>query len=264
MRKLKESSEIRFFCDLDNTLIYSHRISLDTNKVAVEYLNEKEQSFMTRNTYDFFSQQGTFRLIPVTTRSKPQYERVKVFRESIQCKYALVCNGGVLYVDGVEDEEWYRDSLDMISYDISELKTVREYIECQLSNVLIHDVCGLYFYIKHDTPQILAELLKNIVNPKRISILYDRTKIYCVPTVLNKGTAVDRYVEKFGTAMTIASGDSEFDIPMLARADIRIIPPALKRVFPAGQTIIISDSIFSDGICDCLKTIAKGGNYWHE
>ena len=42
--------EMRFFCDLDHTLIYSHRVALGEEKVVVEYLNGKEQSFMTRTT----------------------------------------------------------------------------------------------------------------------------------------------------------------------------------------------------------------------
>ena len=57
---------------------------------------------------------------------------------------------------------------------------------------------------------------------------------------------------------------SRFDIPMLARADTRIIPSALEQQLPAENTITISSSVFSDGICDYLNTIAKRGTRRHE
>lgn len=42
-----------FFSDLDNTLVYSHRVSLPGERIAVEYLNDHIQSYMTKKTYDF-------------------------------------------------------------------------------------------------------------------------------------------------------------------------------------------------------------------
>ena len=51
MQSIETHSEIRLFCDLDHTLIYSHRVPIGLNKIAVEYLNGKEQSFMTQGTY---------------------------------------------------------------------------------------------------------------------------------------------------------------------------------------------------------------------
>ena len=82
--------------------------------------------------------------------------------------------------------------------------------------------------------------------------------------MLNKGNAIERFAKKFGEAISIAAGDSEFDIPMLARADTRIIPPVLEQYLPTENTIPISTSVFSDGICNYLSTIAKRGTHKHE
>ena len=92
-----------------------------------------------------------------------------------------------------------------------------------------------------------------IAHPMKICILHDRHKVYCLPSTLNKGKAVERFAERFGEAISIAAGDSEFDIPMLIRADTRIIPPALKQQLPSKNTITVPSSVFSDGICDYLK-----------
>ncbi len=257
-------SEIRLFCDLDHTLIYSHRIPIGSDKVVVEYLNGKEQSFMTRNTYEFFRSQDFFCLIPVTTRSKLQYERITVFHKELNCKYALICNGGVLLVDGVEDAGWYKESLSLISQEMHELRTMQEHVHRLSPTSLIRDVCGLYFYIKHDSPAAFAEELNRFVQSRDISVFHDRHKVYCLPTKLNKGTAIERFAKKFGNTLSIAAGDSNFDIPMLACADTRIIPSDLENQLPAEETIIISDSVFSDGICGYLNTIAKRGTHQHE
>lgn len=129
---------------------------------------------------------------------------------------------------------------------------------------VLHDVCGLFFYIKHNNPALFAEQLRKVAHPKNICILHDRHKVYCLPSMLNKGNAIERFAKKFGEAISIAAGDSEFDIPMLARADTRIIPPVLEQYLPTENTITISTSVFSDGICNYLSTIAKRGTHKHE
>ena len=86
MQSIETHSEIRLFCDLDHTLIYSHRMPIGSDKMVVEYLNGKEQSFMTQGTFEFLCKQNCVHLIPVTTRSKAQYERISVFRKELRCK----------------------------------------------------------------------------------------------------------------------------------------------------------------------------------
>lgn len=127
MQSIETHSEIRLFCDLDHTLIYSHRMPIGSDKMVVEYLNGKEQSFMTQGTFEFLCKQNCVHLIPVTTRSKAQYERISVFRKELRCKYALICNGGILLVDGIEDPAWYSETLALISSELPELQATKEF-----------------------------------------------------------------------------------------------------------------------------------------
>lgn len=264
MQSIETHSEIRLFCDLDHTLIYSHRMPIGSDKMVVEYLNGKEQSFMTQGTFEFLCKQNCVHLIPVTTRSKAQYERISVFRKELRCKYALICNGGILLVDGIEDPAWYSETLALISSELPELQATKELVQHVSPSLRLHDVCGLFFYVKHDTPALFAEQIRQIASPKNISILHDRHKVYCLPSMLNKGKAIERFAQRFGDTVSIAAGDSEFDIPMLAYADTRIIPPVLEQYLPTENTITISTSVFSDGICNYLSTIAKRGTHKHE
>lgn len=264
MQSTEKHPEIRLFCDLDHTLIYSHRIPIGSDKMVVEYLNGKEQSFMTQGTFEFLCKQNCVHLIPVTTRSKAQYERISVFRKELRCKYALICNGGILLVNGIEDPAWHSETLTLISPELPELQATKELVQHVSPSLLLHDVCGLFFYVKHDDPALFAEQIRQTASPKSIRILHDRHKVYCLPSMLNKGKAVERFAQRFGDTVSIAAGDSEFDIPMLTYADTRIVPPALEQYLPAENTITISTSVFSDGICNYLNTRAKRGTHKHE
>lgn len=256
--------EIRFFCDLDHTLIYSHRVALGGEKVVVEHLNGKEQSFMTRMTYEFLRKQNHLELIPVTTRSESQFDRLTVFQNDGLCKYALICNGGVLLIDGIEDDTWYEETLALISQELSELNKVRNIVRDLLPTTAINDVRELFFYIKHNSPCQFASQLTQLVLPNTLCILHDRHKVYCFPSALNKGMALKRFEKRYGWAKTIAAGDSEFDSPMLSCVDTAIIPADVGWHISTQNTIVISDTVFSDGICKYLNTIAKRGTYQHE
>lgn len=256
--------EMRFFCDLDHTLIYSHRVVLGVETVVVEHLNGKEQSFMTRMTYEFLKKQNHLDLIPVTTRSETQFNRLTVFQNGGLCKYALICNGGVLLIDGKEDKTWYEDTLALISQEASELNRVRSLVKELLPSAEIHNIRELYFYIKHDAPCQFALQLIQMAMPASICILHDRHKVYCLPSTLNKGMAIQRFEKRYGCAKAIAAGDSECDSPMLSCVDTAIIPADVGWQINSQNVIVISDSVFSDGICRYLNTIAKRGTHQHE
>lgn len=58
-----------FFSDLDNTLIFSHRKKGVEDKIPVEYLNGKEQSYMPGELARLLTDNQEILLVPVTTRS---------------------------------------------------------------------------------------------------------------------------------------------------------------------------------------------------
>ena len=109
-----------FFSDLDNTIIYSYKHDIGEDKVGVELYNDRIISFMTGKSYELLKEADRRLLfVPVTTRTPEQYARIDL---GVKPQYALVCNGGMLLKGGVRDEEWYRDSLKMISASEAEMK----------------------------------------------------------------------------------------------------------------------------------------------
>lgn len=243
-----------WFSDLDNTLIYSHRTSFSQEKVLVEYLEGKEQSYMTQKTYDFMCG-NHIRFVPVTTRSIEQYKRLFVFGKEIQVEYALVCNGGVLLKDGIIDEEWLCETKVIANEGIRILASIQN----ELPEYNINNIEDVMLYFKSDEPQEVAELLRSKYVDERIYIGFDKRKVYIVPSEINKGNAVRRYGKRFGITNTVSSGDSEFDISMLDVTNIAMCPDSLmKQVKKAEQKYAMGDNlIFSDEICERLKIIIE-------
>ena len=102
--------------DLDNTLIYSYRHDIGQDRICAEVYQGREISFITRETLRLLQQIMTRKeqvlVVPTTTRTIEQYQRIDLGVGKL--RYALVCNGGVLLVDGKEDENWYLESLERI------------------------------------------------------------------------------------------------------------------------------------------------------
>ena len=112
---------ITLFSDLDNTIIYSYKHDIGAMKRSVEVYHGREISFITENTYRLLKDiKDKMLIIPTSTRTIEQYNRIQLGVGDF--KYALVCNGGVLLVDGVRDENWYSDSLRSVSESKDELE----------------------------------------------------------------------------------------------------------------------------------------------
>ena len=104
---------ILFFADMDNTLIYSHKRDIGSDKIGVEFYPEKNQmiSYMTKTSWKLLQKVAHKLLfIPTTTRTIEQYQRINLGFVPL---YALVCNGGILLENGQENMRWYADSREL-------------------------------------------------------------------------------------------------------------------------------------------------------
>lgn len=243
-----------WFSDLDNTLIYSHRTTFTQEKVLVEYLRGKEQSYMTQETYNFMCS-NRIRFIPVTTRSVEQYNRLFVFGKEIVADHALVCNGAILLNKGYIDEKWLCETKSIADEGIKAL----EQIQNELSEYNINNVEGVMLYFKVENPEELARVLRDKYANESVYIGFDKRKVYIIPAEISKGNAVRRYCSRFGITKTISSGDSEFDITMLNITNISMAPDLLvNQIMSKGKNYAMGDSlIISDVICKRLEIIIE-------
>lgn len=246
------------FLDIDNTLIYSHRHCIAAPKRVAEYLNGKEQSYITEKTFSYLSAHKEIQIVPVTTRTRPQFMRVEALLRELGCTAALICNGAVLLYDFAVDTAWMDESLRLSKAERTELPMAIQWLESKCGKEKTHVADELFVYAGTDDPIGMARDLQQIVDIQKVDVLCDARKVYCLPKSLNKGTALRRFISRFGIAHSIVAGDSNFDVPMLNLGETAVIPPDLvDKVCNIRIMIADEKQCFSDSICDCIEKLLE-------
>ncbi len=248
-----------FFTDLDNTMIYSCRHDVGRDKLCVEIYQGREVSFITTETWELLRRvREQTLLIPVTTRTKEQYNRIDLRIGTPE--FALVCNGGILLEDGREDSAWYQESRALISDCQEELKTAQLLMEQDRNRSFeVRNIRELFLFTKSEKPDNSVKYLESRLDKERVGVFQNGVKVYVLPRKLSKGAAIQRLLNKLKrerkeAGTVIAAGDSEFDISMLQRAELPFAPAALKHAceLPARTVIVEDNELFSEAV---LKNI---------
>lgn len=235
---------IVFHTDLDNTLIYSYKHDIGEKKHCVEIYQEREISFVTQETYRLLCMISDWKgrendqilIVPTTTRTKEQYQRIDLGIGVFP--YALVCNGGVLLVDGKEDESWYQDSLRLIRDSKPELDRALAFLEKETRRTFeLRYIKELFVFTKCEEPEDVVADLRKVLDANTVDVFNNGAKVYVVPKALNKGKAVERFRHYIGADYVIAAGDSEFDISMLEAAEVGIAAPELAQSYPFSDKV---------------------------
>ena len=246
---------IRFFTDIDNTLLYSYRREIGDDKLCVEYINGKIQSYMTRRSYSFFTSMKNTEIIPVTTRIKSQYDRLSGLTDALNVKYAIICNGGILLENGEIQQKWLDRTYELAESAYSELKKSVEMMS-RLSDREVHLVDRIMSYVVCDDAEKAELTLKESLDVSLVTVFRDNRKVYCVPAIINKGNALRRFAEEYGECLSMGAGDGEQDISMLEAVDIPIAAVSNAEFVDHPKKIIADTSkVFSDGICDILEKV---------
>ncbi len=249
-----------WFSDLDNTLIYSHRHNIPLPKMTAEYYHDREQSYITDVTISFlqdFCHDEENCLVPLTTRTRQQYERLFPLRKRLVYRYALIENGAVLLDNGQPDEAWEKESFALAEETEPHLTAILSILEQYAESGHVHDIRPFMVYAKMQECPALEALLRESYSGRKIAVLYSGGKLYCLPSVFSKGNAVRRFCRRFtGRADTvIASGDSDFDVSMLTESDIALYPEGLCVPADEKRRNIPVSGFFADGMCTRLRKI---------
>lgn len=248
---------IVFHTDLDNTMIYSYKHELGTDKKCVEVYQGREISFVTFKTYELLKRvQDKVLFVPTTTRTVDQYNRIDL---GIGIpKYALTCNGGVLLVDGVEDPYWYQESLELVEVCQGELKKAELLLEHDHNRAFeVRNIRELFIFTKCNFPEESIEKLRNQLDLALVDVFHNGIKVYVVPKKLSKGNAVRRFREKVNTTKVIVAGDSEFDLSMFTEAEIGLAPKELAQKYelPDNVTSFARDVVFSECVLEYIMNM---------
>lgn len=248
---------ITLFCDLDNTLIYSHKKSLNVPKRVAEMLHNKEQSYITRKTFDFLSSCREVSIVAVTARTMAQYDRVYKLLNCLHSEYALILNGAVLLKNGLQDKSWLANSIREVRNSEPEMNTAKKLLEYYGGKPVRYSDRFLTYIDAADPPKLL-EHLECCIDSNLINTFCDSRKVYCVPTAINKGTAVTKFKNQFETGVTVGVGDSMNDLSMLESVDIPIIPHSMACYVSNPNRIVVAKSeVLSDAACDEISKLIK-------
>lgn len=246
---------IVFHADLDNTIIYSYKYNIGGEKYNVETYNGREVSYMTIATYRLLKRlSDEVVIVPTSTRSVEQYERIDLKIE--QPNYALVCNGGILLVQGRRYEPWYADSLALIADSNEEMLRAKALLDSESTRYFaLRYIEELFLFTKCTEPEAVVKRLTHALNMDLVSVLNHGEKIYVIPKSLHKGNALKRFRAYVGADYVMAAGDSAFDISMLKEADLGFAPFGFKSKYGVDFPVMEagSDELFSEfALSQCL------------
>lgn len=242
--------------DLDNTIIYSYKHDIGNEKMNVELYKEREISFITKQTFELLKKvKEEFLVIPTSTRTIEQYERINLKIGTF--KYALVCNGSVLLVDGKKDKDWYEESLRLAKPSNLEVKKALEYLENDKRRTFeLRYIEDLFVFTKCDEAETVVNELREYLDKNLVSVFNNKEKVYVLPTSLSKGKAIERLRKYLKAEFIIAAGDSEFDISMVEAADVGLVPYGFKSEFNIKSDIceMGKEGLFSEQLLrKCLQ-----------
>lgn len=258
MSKHPLSSEKRLLLtDLDSTVIFSHRHAHDESCVWVEELNERHQSFMTPESYQFYQTQTAYDVVPLTTRNLEPYARLRGMTGALGWHDALICNGSILLHDLEEDPDWRAESERLVAPFLSELLALKAIAEEVAGAESVRYTEPFMFYIRGEKANAACPLLQAAADPERFIIHEYTRKVYCIPQIFNKGASAERYRNTFGYPAFFAAGDSMFDLPMLERAAVGFCPEALYETAPEKGTLCPCAEPFSDTVTRHLAQLAE-------
>ena len=242
--------------DLDNTIIYSYKHDIGNEKMNVELYKEREISFITKQTFELLKKvKEEFLVIPTSTRTIEQYERINLKIGTF--KYALVCNGSVLLVDGKKDKDWYEESLRLAKPSNLEVKKALEYLENDKRRTFeLRYIEDLFVFTKCYKSETVVNELRKHLDKSLVNVFNNKEKVYVLPTLLSKGKAIERLKKYLKVEFIIAAGDSEFDISMVEAADVGLVPYGFKSEFNIKSDIheMGKEGLFSEELLrKCLQ-----------
>lgn len=226
-----------FASDLDQTLIYSpksFRLVAGQAVIAVspiEMYEGRQISFMADRAIAKLQKIAANSVfVPATTRTIEQYKRISLFHEKIIPPYSVVSNGGNILINGAINGEWQKK----IKFDLEQnclsledmLASFTELHHESWANP-IRMADGLFYYCVVEREKVpLKELadFSSWAEGQNWKVSLQGRKLYLVPQVVNKWTAVAYIRELLQEKTVVAAGDSLLDLCMLEQVDYAIAP----------------------------------------
>lgn len=246
--------KILLACDLDNTLIHSYKHRREGD-ICVELLRGAEQGFMSRRVCEYLSDlPDTVELLPLTTRSVDQFERIKLPEGCFT--HAITTNGGVLIENGIQNEQWREKNLALAAELMPLMRSLLVRLEGDPRLNVARIVDNMYLYISCADTSYVKDFMEAYGDTEGLDVMPSGRKIYFLPPKINKGSALSGYLKNKEYLLTAAAGDSTIDLPMLERADHAIIPEGLEKLLKnPNRSVYRGDGDLAEFVIDTLSEL---------
>ena len=176
--------------DLDRTLIFSYNC-MSPDNYCVERKDGKKLSYMTQDgALKFKKLSESIKIIPVTARSKEQYDRIE-FPYGFKPDMAVICNGANLIVNDTVDPTWHALSA-QIAFDCDDefLQSKQLLESCPERYFDIRIVDGAFLFTKCHNADKIKNLITDTIHNVKTNVLTNGDKLYVLPKQINKGVNV--------------------------------------------------------------------------
>jgi hydroxymethylpyrimidine pyrophosphatase-like HAD family hydrolase len=217
--------------DLDGTVLFSPRslVAGDDGLKPVDVHEGRTLASMTAAaTHEWIRLVRTGALVPATTRSVPQYLRLRL--PGPIPRLAIVCNGARLLVDGVPDPDWERRMRRRMrrsaTFDLVWKQVTSWYGRHPFAALRAVDDLFMYLAVHERTEWLtgFAAAAATWTADVGWQVSLQGHKLYLLPAALDKAAACAHVAERLDADRVVAGGDSLLDLGMLQTADAAIRP----------------------------------------
>ena len=218
--------------DLDRTFIFSKQtVSCSEHElVCIEKLEGQDLSYISKNVQMLMNRlDDTQLIIPVTTRSLTQYERIEVFQSAYNPKFAIAANGGIVLKNGKRDTQWDEIVTSNLQESMS-FEQMSKHFAQDWQHPMFRSIASAdqLFYvlmlIEEKIDKLWLEALSHRMQKVGWKSYINGRKFYVLPKKLTKQSAVQYVLQQLEYSVHFAAGDSIMDLGMLQLAEKAFTP----------------------------------------
>ncbi len=260
--------KIFFACDLDGTLIHSHRNKRDGD-ICVEVFEGREISFISQKALELLEEiVSLVNFVPVTTRSTEQFKRIKWLLNT-KPKQAVVSNGAILLENDCSSEKWKNELSKNVLPHEKEMQMLFEKFENDSIFEKVKIVDEFFLFCKCKEINDAINIVLEYKDKTSFNVEFQGKKVYFFPKEICKGKAIQRFKNEYESNLVICAGDSTIDVPMFFNSDIAYAKSyelikdlddnIQKKTVCLNDDTLFSEFILTD-IINIVRTLKNNGN----
>lgn len=220
-------NRVIYFSDLDDTLFQTKRKSEAGVYQATHTVNPEKVSYYTNEQKEFLNHilfDPKALLIPITARTKDQFQRTQLFKDNLTSIYANYY-GGCIYFEHKVLENYNKKIKKGLNNALKEtlmlISKAEKYLQKPIQSV---NVDGYYYVVNGITKDDRLYIQQLFSDTEiKFDIYQNEKNITILPSLINKKQAVKFLCDLLEPKLTIGIGDSISDLEFLNFCDYKII-----------------------------------------